>query len=137
MRWLFGDAGVALGQAALEDDGAFDRIDDAAELRQQAVAHQLEDAAVMLVDLRLEQLLAVRAQPLERPGLILLHEPAVADHVGGEDRGEPAFHAIAPPHRRLAHRNSRIYPREGIDRMTAHGTTRTSGSRRRRSALHS
>ena len=89
-------AGVASGHAALQDDCAFDRIDDAAEFHQQAVAHQLEDAAVVLGDRWLEQLLAVRTQPFERAGLILLHEPAVADHVGGKDSGEVALHMRMP-----------------------------------------
>ena len=65
MRWSSGNGGVALGQAALQADRAFDRVDDAAELGQQAVAHQLEDAPVMARDLRLEQLLAARLQPLD------------------------------------------------------------------------
>ena len=67
---------VALGHTALHGDRARHRIDDTAEFRQKAVAHQLEDAAVVPGDLRLEQLLAVRAQALEGIRLILLHEAA-------------------------------------------------------------
>src|SRR5262249_36173890 len=51
----------------------------------------------MLRDFRLKQLLAVGAQPRERAGLVLLHEPAVTDHIGGQNRGEPALHAVALP----------------------------------------
>ena len=83
---------VALGHPALQVDGARHRVDDAAELGQKAVAHQLEDAAVVLLDRRLEQLPAVRSEPLKRAGFVLLHEAAVADDVGGENGGEPAFY---------------------------------------------
>ena len=97
IRWPAVKAVVAFGHRPLYQDGTFDRIDDAAELRQQAIAHQLEDAAAVLGDLRLEQLLAVRPQAVERPRFVLLHEAAVADHVGGEDGREPAFHSQASP----------------------------------------
>jgi hypothetical protein len=89
---VFGEAIVAPGHGALERDRAFHHIDDTAELGQQPVAHQLEDAAVMLLDLRLEQFLAVHPEPLERAGLVRLHEPAVAGDVGGKDSGEATFH---------------------------------------------
>jgi hypothetical protein len=91
-----GEAVVALRHLALQQHGAFHGIDDAAEFGQQPVAGQLEDAAVMRGDLRLEQLLAVGAEPLERGRLVHLHEPAVADHVNGEDRCELAFHGCSP-----------------------------------------
>src|SRR5262245_13036860 len=53
------DRPVPLGHAALQDDGALDGIDDAGKLGQQAIAHQLEDVAVVLLDLWLKQLLAM------------------------------------------------------------------------------
>lgn len=53
----FGSAGIALGHAALKCCGAFHRIHDTAEFRQQSVAHQFENAPVMLLDFRLEQFL--------------------------------------------------------------------------------
>jgi hypothetical protein len=40
---VFGEAGVPLRHAALDLDGAFDRVDHAAKLGEKAVAHQLED----------------------------------------------------------------------------------------------
>ena len=105
MRW---DVSVTLRHAFLEDDSTLNRIDDAAELGQKAVAHQLEDAAIVLFDLRLEQFLAVRAQAREGACLILLHKAAVPDHVRGEDCCEPAFHCRLP--RRLR-RSDRRNPR--------------------------
>ena len=89
---IFRNVGVALGQSALQAHRAFDRIDDRAEFGQHAVAHQLEDAPVMARDLRLEQFLAPRRQPLMGALLVALHERRVADHIGGENGGELAFH---------------------------------------------
>jgi hypothetical protein len=89
-----GQAGVAFGHAALEGYCAFDRIDDADELGQQAVAHYLEDTVVSSADLRFEQFLAMRPQALEGIGLILFHEPTVPDHVCGKDCGEAALSAF-------------------------------------------
>jgi hypothetical protein len=73
--------------------------DDASELDQRAVACQLDDAAAMLGDLGLDDLLAQCFEPGVRAGLVLAHEPTVADHVGGEDRGELAFELLRS-HRR-------------------------------------
>jgi hypothetical protein len=56
------------------------------------VAHQLDDAAVVLCDRRIDD---VGAKGLERrmgPRLVPAHHSAVADHVGNHDRGELAFH---------------------------------------------
>jgi hypothetical protein len=50
----------------------------------------------MSLDLRFEQLLAMRSQALEGVRFILLHETAVADHVGGEDSSKTAVQAGAP-----------------------------------------
>src|SRR5262249_5864625 len=48
---------IALGEAALKRNRTFDRIDDAPKLGEQAIAHQFEDAPVVALYLRLEQLL--------------------------------------------------------------------------------
>jgi hypothetical protein len=49
------------------------------------ISHQLEDTAVMLRDLRFEQFLAMRAKALEGIRLIVLHEPAISDHIDGQN----------------------------------------------------
>ena len=101
------NVGVALGEAALQAHRAFDRIDHRAEFGEHAIAHQLEDVAVVARDLGLEQVLAPGRQPLMRPLLVTLHERGVADHVGGENGGELAFHgrAVLAATRRLARRD--------------------------------
>ena len=42
-------------------------------------------------------------------GLVLAHEAAVADHVGGKNDGQPAFHSVSHSARRLAVEGSEIY----------------------------
>jgi hypothetical protein len=83
---------VPLGHAALEVGRALHRIHYARELGEKAVSYKLEDAAAMLRDFRLEKLLAMCPQALEGARFILLHEPAVPDHIGGQDGGELAVH---------------------------------------------
>src|SRR5262249_6943369 len=94
---FFGHRGVALRHVPLEHDSTFNGVDYAAELGEQPVAHELEDAPVMLLDLGLEEVLAMRAHPLEGVRLVLLHEAAIADHVGREDRRKLAFHGPSFP----------------------------------------
>ena len=52
--FLFRHGGVALGHSTLKRHGALDSINHTAELDEEAIAHQLEDSPVMLVDLGLE-----------------------------------------------------------------------------------
>ena len=70
--------------------GAADRIDNREKLREQAVAGGFDDPALMLGDLRVEQLPAMRLQAFERAFLVGPHQARIARHIGGEDRGETA-----------------------------------------------
>ena len=90
----FRDIGVALAHLALDLSGAGDRIHHARKLDQHAVAGQLDDATLVLGDLGVEKLLAMRVERRERRRLIDAHEPAVADHVGGQNSGQTAFHVV-------------------------------------------
>ena len=78
-------------------------VDDAAELDERAVAGALDDAAVMHGDGRVDEVAAQRPKPRERALLVRAREPAVADHVGGEDGGELAGfgHSSGAPARRM------------------------------------
>jgi hypothetical protein len=91
---IVGQPSIALCHAALQTDRARYRIDHAAELGQQSVAHQLEDSALVFGDLRLEQLLSMGPEPLERTRLVLLHEAAVTDYVGSKNGGKMALGAF-------------------------------------------
>ena len=61
------------------------------ELEQHAVAGGLDDAAAVLGNSRIDELDPMGLETRERPRLVDLHQPAVAHHVSGEDRGEPAL----------------------------------------------
>jgi hypothetical protein len=79
---------LALRNAALGRDGTGDRIDDAAELAEHAVAHQLDYAALVLCNQRLNDGLAVMLEPLERSRLVALDQARIADDIGRENGGE-------------------------------------------------
>ena len=81
---------IALDHSPLDLDRAPHRINNTGKIRQEAVAGVLYDPAPVLGDLRIDQLLEVRLQPLVRPLLIRAHQARIAGHVGGEDRGETA-----------------------------------------------
>ena len=88
----FGDLSPGLFCRLLYRQRAIHGGDDAGELHQCAVAHQLEHAAAMGGDLGIENRAAVGLQPFKRPRLVGLHEAAVADHIGGQDGREFALH---------------------------------------------
>jgi hypothetical protein len=72
---------------------ALDSVDGARELDQRAVPCQLDHTAAVLGNQRLDELLAQRLQARDRPDLVSPDQPAIADHVRGQDRRKPAFHA--------------------------------------------
>src|SRR5262249_51060228 len=94
--------GTSLRQAALQRHRAFHSIDDAGKFRQQSVAHQLEDAAMVFFDLRLEELSAAGAEAIKASRLVLFHESRIADDVGGKDRRKLPLHGRANPESRLS-----------------------------------
>ena len=61
------------------------RVDDGAELDDEAVAHQLDEAAAVLGQERLQHAPPQLLQGRERAGLVSLDEARVADHVGSHD----------------------------------------------------
>jgi hypothetical protein len=75
---------------ALHLDRTAHGIHDTRKLRQKAVAGVLDDPAVMLADLWLDQLSEVRLEPFVRALLIHPHQARIPCHVGGEDGGEAA-----------------------------------------------
>ena len=91
IRLVLRQGGVGRRHGLLQVGRAFDGVDGAAELDEQAVARLLEDAALMTGDERLEDVLAPGSERRQRARLVALHAPAVADHVGGQNRGEAAL----------------------------------------------
>src|SRR5205814_9410237 len=71
-----------------------DRLHDALELDEATVARRLDDAPLVLGNLRIDQLAAMGAQPRQRAGLVLAHQTAVAGDIGGENGRQPALHSL-------------------------------------------
>ena len=88
---VLGNVAVPIAHLALDFGGALDRAHHAGEFDQHAVAGQFDDAALMIGDGRIDQLGAVILETRQRADLIGPHQAAVADHVGGQDRGKSAF----------------------------------------------
>ena len=93
--------GVAAGHAALDFGGAGDSVHHAREFHQHAVAGQLDDAALVLGDLAVDQFLAMRLERGKRGGLVDAHQPAIADHVGRQYGGEPSVGVLVSHWHRL------------------------------------
>ena len=75
---VLGNRDVALGHPTLHGDRTGHGLNDARELDQNAVAGRLDDATLVVGDLRVDQLAAMDTQPCQRPRLILAHQAAVA-----------------------------------------------------------
>ena len=82
------------GHRLLQVDGALHGVHGAAELHHDAVAGHLEHATLMLGHQRRDDLLAPGLERGEGADLVQLHQPAVADDIGGEDGGKAALEAI-------------------------------------------
>ena len=87
-----GDGSVALRQAPLQCHGTFDRIRHARELRQETIAHDLEDAPATACDFWFKKFLAYRPEALEGTQFIALHMRGVADNVGCQNSSKLSVH---------------------------------------------
>src|SRR5262249_48168614 len=58
--------GITVDHSSLDLDGTADRVDNAREFRQHAVAGGFDDAAAVFLDLRIDQLAAMGLEPFER-----------------------------------------------------------------------
>ncbi len=70
---IFGLVGIAFRHAQLNFGGAAHRIDDAGELDQHPVAHELDDTAVVLCDLGIDKVRLQRFERRERAFLVGSH----------------------------------------------------------------
>ncbi len=87
---LLGDIGVAAVHAALHRDGAQHRLDDAGEFDQHTIAGEFDDPPVMLVDLGVDELAAMRLEAFVGALLVCPHQARIAHHIGSEDRSKAA-----------------------------------------------
>jgi hypothetical protein len=81
-------ASVALGQAALDFDGATHRVDNAAELDNCAVAGALDDAPVMHGEDRIDQVAPKGPKPGKDAIFVRASKPRVANDVGHQNRSQ-------------------------------------------------
>jgi hypothetical protein len=77
--------GIALDHAVLHLDGTANGIDHTSELNEDAIAHPLNDAAMMHCDGGIDQIAAERAQPGKRPVLVGTRKLAVPGYVRREN----------------------------------------------------
>ena len=101
-RLVAGAACILCRYRSLYRDRTLHGIDRAGEVGDDAVAGGVEDAAPM----RRDQLVndgAAGLQPGERADFVARHQPTVAGHVGGEDRGQFALYRMD--------RHARLLPR--------------------------
>src|SRR4029077_17649973 len=84
--------GAGLGHFFLQLNGTGDGIDRARELDQHAITHQLDDPAMVLSDQRSQDFAPALLEDRQGPGLVRLHEAAVADYIGGQNGGKATFH---------------------------------------------
>src|SRR5271165_774874 len=79
--------GIAVHHQLLDRDGAFDGCDHRWKFQQQPVAHRLDYAPVEAGHDRPRRLAMLAHRP-RRAGLVLRHQPGIADDVNGHDRGK-------------------------------------------------
>ena len=85
--------GAPLRHCPLDRDRAAHGIDDAVELDQQAVAHRAHDAAPVLGDLRVDEIVADRSERRQGALLVDPHQPGIADDIGAQNDGKPMLYS--------------------------------------------
>jgi hypothetical protein len=75
----------------LNIDGTLHGLDDTGELGQKPIAHEFHDPPAAFSNLGLHQLSTEGLQALERSCLVLAHQAAITDHVGGKYGGKSAL----------------------------------------------
>src|SRR5206468_653320 len=71
------EVALAVEHAALDFGGAAHRVDDAGEFRQETVAGGLDDAALVLANLGLDEFAAMGAQARDRAFLVGADQPRI------------------------------------------------------------
>jgi hypothetical protein len=90
----------------LDLDGTLDRLHDTGELGEDTISHELNDATAMFGDTRKHKLAEMAFQSIERPGLVLPHQPAVARDISGKDGGESTLTVLISHNRLLPSRSA-------------------------------
>ena len=88
-------AGVAFRHRALHVHRAAHRVDDTGEFDQQPIAHCFDDAALMLLNLKIAELPPDCPQRRERTFLVLAHQPRVAGDIDRNDCRKTSLDPLA------------------------------------------
>jgi hypothetical protein len=91
MRRPSGKSLFAAANGSLQFDRALHGVVRTAKLYEHTVAGRLEDATVMAGDEGLQYFLPPCPESSQRAGVVVTHEPAVADQISGEDGGKPTL----------------------------------------------
>ena len=101
--------GLPCGGVFLDRDRAGNGVDHRAELGDGAVAHELDDAAVMPGQQGIDHLAAQILDRLEGGRLVLLDQSGISNDIGGENCRQPSFNSRSG-HRKRLHRSRRQDP---------------------------
>jgi hypothetical protein len=79
---LLGEIQIAVGHRVLNFGRTAHRVDDTGKFRQHAVAGGLDDAAVILADLRFDHFVQMRLDTFMRAFFIHAHQARIPHHIG-------------------------------------------------------
>ena len=85
------NVGIALGHRVLDSHGGADGLHSAGVFYENSVSGRLDDAAMIIGDVGIDDLTPNGFNSAKRSTLILAHQPAVADHVCDQDRCKSAL----------------------------------------------
>jgi hypothetical protein len=89
-----GEGRVALRQGRLQLESGRGRFDDTGEFHENAVADEPDDAALVLENLRLDDLTQLGFERTQGPRLVFADEPGIADYISKHDSREPPVHPV-------------------------------------------
>ena len=75
----------------LDSHGGADGLHSAGVFYENSVSGRLDDAAMILGDVGIDDLTPDGFNSAKRSALVLAHQPAVANHIRHQDGGEPAL----------------------------------------------
>jgi hypothetical protein len=90
------DIFVLFADSFLQFDCTLNRLHDARELHQKAIAHDLDDATAVFADRRLNDFGSLRLKTFEGSPFILLHQPREADDIRCHYRRQATLHDDPP-----------------------------------------
>jgi hypothetical protein len=83
---------IVASHSPLDRGSTLDGIDDACELNQRAVTHELDDATMEFFYRGINKFPTASFQPRQRSDLVVSHEAAIANHVCSKYCGKPSLH---------------------------------------------